>query len=115
MVGFSKDRPFQLLHALQTCLAFVSGPSLQLIVLYSTIGSTEYAKGYEDIGHKIPGVALINEEAGRFFEQLQEALEEVEEGDAIMWLVDDLLFYRPFDARWDHLHPVLCASDLVCH
>lgn len=112
VIAFSKDRPFQLLHALDTCLRHVRAEALRVVVIYSLTGSPQFASAYDEVARAVPDATFILEEEGRFFAQVEDLVGEAsDKGGAIMWVVDDMLFYRDMQAR--SVNHRQCASDLA--
>jgi hypothetical protein len=104
IIIFSRDRAFQLRECLRSLARHLvwPGPSCTLCisVLYSVLGASQrFEASYNRVREEWPNVRFVAEEEGAFGHQLEALLEEASGArDLIMWGVDDMLFFRKFDA-----------------
>ena len=102
VMGFSKDRLFQLRELLRSLRlhATASCPGRVLIsFIYATDPSSPFQASYDALASENPDVRLVKEEPGSFAGQLEALVSETDEQDCLMWVVDDLVFYRDLDLR----------------
>lgn|GEM_PF-834754 len=94
---FSKDRATQLDALLRSIRAFLTFPH-RLHVLY-TASSAEFELGYDRLRIWHKGVHWVSEE-GQFGQTMKNLMKEIDHGPGryLMFLVDDMMFIRPFTA-----------------
>lgn len=98
VICFSKDRSFQLREYLRTLLEF-SKPTctLDVIILWKA-GAARYRESYLKLAEEFSKTVKFVEETV-FSQQLMEIVLAESTADFVLWGVDDVLWYRPFDIQ----------------
>ncbi len=127
-IAFSKDRPFQLCHMIETYLEnsgllyhqgrdYDTGPVLSVIYKF-TNGEVEFEKAYAALQERFSplGVSFLREEEteGGFSTQLRKCLENLPpKVHFITFLVDDMVFFEPIPIK-SALTMLFARLDVLC-
>jgi hypothetical protein len=104
VIIFSKDRACQLDTLLRSMKDYLSAPNSSIFILFKST-SAKFREGYDRLRKKniLDSIKWVEEKA--FKPDLLEIMNTISDDSSIMFLVDDIIFYRPIQI--DKVIPLL--------